>query len=121
MSAASFQDPKGVLVASCLSGRLSRDQQVGLTQALFKLLPLSWVLECVGFCVCYSLKAESLFPTAVQLWCSQPAQGPSPTPGSNPGLQTLAWALTSCSFGKASAVVVVLPFVYRLPRGGGLD
>ena len=44
-----------------------QDQQVGLLQAPFKSLLLSWVLDHVSLCVC-PLSAESLFPTA--LWVS---------------------------------------------------
>ena len=44
-----------------------QDQQVGLTQSPFKLLPLCWVLECVRFCI-HLLEAECLFPTT--LWLS---------------------------------------------------
>ena len=43
------------------------DQQVGLTQAPFKLLHLPEVLECVSFCVS-PFKVESPFPTS--LWFS---------------------------------------------------
>ena len=43
-----------------------QDQQVGLTQAAFKLLLLLWVLEPVRFCVC-PLRMESLFPPALCL------------------------------------------------------
>ena len=44
-----------------------QDQQMGLTQAAFKLLPLHWDLECVRFCMC-PLRVASLFPTT--LWLS---------------------------------------------------
>lgn len=37
-----------------------QDEQVGLTQATFKLL--TWVLECVGYCM-HALGVESLFLT----------------------------------------------------------
>ena len=40
-----------------------QDQQVGLTQAPFKLLLLPWISEHVRFCV-RPLRVESLFPTA---------------------------------------------------------
>ena len=43
-----------------------QDQQVGLTQAPFKLLLQPWVLECVRFCV-HPLRMESLSPTAFWL------------------------------------------------------
>ena len=43
------------------------DQQVRLTQAPFKLLPLLWDSEHVRFCM-HPLRAESLFPIA--LWLS---------------------------------------------------
>lgn len=42
-----------------------QDQQVGMTQASFKLLLLIWAPEHVRFCV-YPLRVECLFPTA--LW-----------------------------------------------------
>ena len=42
------------------------DQQVGLTQAFFKLLLMPWVLEFVGFCLS-PLRVKSLFPTVLQL------------------------------------------------------
>ena len=44
-----------------------QDQQVILTQDLFKLLLLTWVPECVRFCVC-PLRVESLFPTTLWLF-----------------------------------------------------
>lgn len=40
-----------------------QDQQVGLTQAPFKLLPLRWDLEQMSFCIC-PLRMETRFPTA---------------------------------------------------------
>ena len=43
-----------------------QDQQVGVTQAPVKLLPLCWDLERVRFCKCL-LRAKSLFPTALLL------------------------------------------------------
>ena len=45
-----------------------QDQQMGLTQAPFKLLPLHWVSDHVRFCVCRT-RTESLFPTALQISC----------------------------------------------------
>ena len=39
-----------------------QDEQVGLTQAIFKLLLLTWVLDCVGCCV-HPLGMESLLLT----------------------------------------------------------
>ena len=53
---------------SCLLplGEALQDQQVGMTQAPFKLLPLCWILEHARFCM-HPLRAESLFPTALQL------------------------------------------------------
>lgn len=50
--------PRMVLPHACLGA----DQQVGLTQALFKFLFLPWILECVRFCV-HSLRVKSLFPS----------------------------------------------------------
>ena len=44
-----------------------QDQQMYLTQASFKLLPLHWNSEHVRFCVC-PLKVESLCPT--DFWIS---------------------------------------------------
>lgn len=41
-----------------------QDQQVGLNQAPFKCLLLSWVPEHVRFCIC-PLRFESLFSTAI--------------------------------------------------------
>ena len=43
-----------------------QDQQMGPTQGPFKLLPLCWISECVGFCMC-TFRMKSL-PTA--LWVS---------------------------------------------------
>ena len=68
MASASYYVPR--VSTSCLLPlqETLQDQQVGLTQGHFKLLPPPWVLECVGFCVC-SLRVKSLLCTA--LWLSQ--------------------------------------------------
>ena len=54
-----------------------QDQQLGLTQATFKLLLLPWVPEHVRFCVC-PIEVQSLFPKALWVleskshWASKP-------------------------------------------------
>ena len=47
-----------------------QDQQVGLAEAVSKLLPLCWDSELVIFCI-HPLRMESLVPTALQLSCTQ--------------------------------------------------
>lgn len=54
-----------------------QDQQVGLTLASSKLLPLCWDSEHVRCCV-RRLRRESLFPADVELFCTQ-ATSESPT------------------------------------------
>lgn len=43
-----------------------QDQQVGLTQAFFRLLPLCWLLEHVRFCLCLLGAMFSCNPSALQ-------------------------------------------------------
>ena len=97
-----------------------QDQQVGLTQASLKLLPLHWVSECVRFCR-HPLRAESLFPTALQLSHRQiPLAFKARRPG---GLVFLVWdpqagepdvGLGPHSLGRTSAIVIILLFVGHL-------
>ena len=74
-----------------------QDQQVGLTWGPFKLLPLHWVLEHVGFCVS-SIRLESLFPTV--LWLSHIQaplafkarySGAPPSQCKTPGPRNMMW------------------------------
>ena len=51
----------------CPQGKALQDQQLGLTQAPFKLFLLPWVPEHVRFCM-FPLRVEFLFHTA--LWDS---------------------------------------------------
>ena len=55
-----------------------QDQQVGLIQALFKLLFLPWVLEHVRFCV-HFLRVESISHSPLALLKLSPAGLPSQT------------------------------------------
>ena len=66
LSAASVSIPRGS--RSCLLPlqEALQGQQMGLTLAPFKLLPLFWDSEHVRFCMC-PLKVESLFPLTLQL------------------------------------------------------
>ena len=103
-----------------------QDQQVGLTQAPFRLLLLPWVLENVRFCVC-PLRIESVFPTALWSpkskthWPSRLNILGAPLP--NTGLlgSGAQWgAQTPRSLGRTSAIVITLPFVCQSPWDMGL-
>ena len=85
MAAASVRVPR----VSCSLQQTLQDQQVDLTQALFKLLLWSGVLEHVRFCVGL-LRVESRFPTASGSLESKPHWPPKPNilgarlPGTGP-------------------------------------
>ena len=66
MADASFLWPQGELHGLLPLREALQDQQVGLMQVPFKLLPLPWVPEHVKFCVGL-LRVVSLFPTAIWL------------------------------------------------------
>ena len=66
MADASFLWPQGELHGLLPLREALQDQQVGLMQVPFKLLPLPWAPEHVKFCVGL-LRAVSLFPTAIWL------------------------------------------------------
>ena len=73
-----------------------QDQQVGLTSASFKLLPLHWDSECMRFC---ALKEWSLcflqpsgFPVYKSYWPSKPdSSGGSSSRCRTPRLGRLIW------------------------------
>ena len=65
-----------------------QDQQVGLTQAPFKLLPLGWISEHVRFYMS-PLREESMFPTA--LWLSHTSAPPAFKARSSGGLSSWCW------------------------------
>ena len=67
MAAASACEPRGSFICFLPLQEALEDQQVGVTQAPFRLLLLPWIPEYVGYCMC-RLRVESLFPTA--LWFS---------------------------------------------------
>lgn len=67
MAAASACEPRESFICFLPLQEALEDQQVGVTQAPFRLLLLSWIPEYVGYCMC-PLRVESLFPTA--LWFS---------------------------------------------------
>ena len=66
MASASIYVPRGNFHCLLLLQEALQDQQMGMTQAPFKLLPLPWVLEHVKFCM-HSFTVESLFSTALWL------------------------------------------------------
>ena len=90
---------------------------------LFQIMLLSWVLECVIFCVS-SLRVESLF--FIALWISQnKLYWPSKPNVLGLILPWRTWdripVCTHCCLGRPSAAVIILLFV-GCPHGGmGLD
>lgn len=60
--------PSTLDIPTCLLSlqKALQDQQVGLTQAFFRLLPLCWVLEHVRFCSCPLGAIFSCNPSALQ-------------------------------------------------------
>ena len=94
-----------------------QDQHAGLTQTSFKLLLLPWVQKSVRFCV-RPLGVESLFsqpsgsPKSKPCWPSKPNDLGAHFPGAGP----LGWGAqcgdqTLHSFGKTSAIVIILLFI----------
>ena len=100
-----------------------QNQQVGLTQATFKLLLLMWVSECVSCCV-YPLGVESLSLTTFWLSWKQAllafkakCSGGLCSHCRTPGLGCPLWDLDPSFLGENSAIVVILLFVGFPPRG----
>ena len=60
MASASIYVPRGSFHCLLLLQEALQDQQMGMTQAPFRLLTLPWVLEHVRFCM-HSFTVESLF------------------------------------------------------------
>ena len=87
-------------------------QQVGLTQAPFKLLPLQRDPESVRAGVC-PLRAESLFPTVLQVSHMQALRAfKAECPGGpwcrTPKLGNLMWDPDPSVLGRLSAAVIIL-------------
>ena len=100
-----------------------QDQQLALTQAHFKLLPLCWVLECVRYHVC-PVREESLFLTNFWLSHTQALKafkvrcsGCSSSQWNIFRLGSYYGARTPPFLGRISAIVIVFLFVACLPRG----
>ena len=94
-----------------------QDQQVGLTQAPFKLLSQFWVLECVRFCVYPLIVTFYFLQHSASLenkhhWPSKPNILGAHLPSAGP----LGWAgqcraQTPCFLRKTSAIVLIFLFV----------
>lgn len=59
MAAASACEPRGSFICLLPYQEVLEDQQVGVTQAPFRLLLLPWIPEYVGYCIC-PLRVESV-------------------------------------------------------------
>ena len=123
MAATSVYVPKGSSRGLLPLQEALQRQQVGLTQAPFKQLPLSWNSEHVRFSQC-PLGAESLFPTALWPSCMQvllafkaKCSGGSCSWHRTPGLGNLTWGSDPSLLGWTSAIVIILPFMGHLPCG----
>ena len=102
-----------------------QDQQMGLTQASFKLLPLHWDSEHVRFCVC-PLRVESLLP--ITLWLFQTwtllvfkagHSFGSSSQCSTPGLGSPVWSLDRSFLGEYLGYCNIPPICGSSPQGCG--
>lgn len=103
-----------------------QDQQMGPTQGPFKLLPLCWISECVGFCMCtLRMKSLSYCPLGlcIKAYCpSKPDVLGAHLPNSGPpGYKVQCGACIPCSLGKTFAIVIIFLFMSCLPRGESLS
>ena len=123
MAATSISTTKGSLSCLLPLWEALQNQQVYLTQDLFKSLPLCLVSDHVRFCM-HPLRAMSLFPTSLQL---SHMQAPMPDIlGAKHfyagflgwGVWCVAWTLHS--LGRTSAIIM-LSFVGCLLRAMCLD
>ena len=100
-----------------------QDQQVGLTQASFKLLILPWVSEHVRLCGhCLRVESTSHSPLALLKVSLTGLQSQTlwglVFPVQDEEAQCGAWI--THSLGRSSATVIILPFVSHPPGGMGL-
>ena len=122
MATARISIPRGS--SSCLlpPQEAIQDQQMGLTQAPFNLLPLCWDLKCVRFNIC-PLRAESVSYSSLALLDISPAGFQSQMFWGLIFLMQEPWAgepdvglrKNPHSLGRTSLIVIFLPFVDRWP------
>ena len=94
-----------------------QDQQVGLTQAPFKLLLLPWVLKLEIFCV-YLLRGDLYLsqpfgsPQSKPHWSSKPNILGAYLPDTGPSCWGARFRFEiPCSLRRISAIVIILSFV----------
>ena len=119
MTASSIYVPKRSPSCLLLLWEVLQDQQVGLTQATFKWLPIGWVSKPVRFCVC-ALKSEmSVCCSSLALLnarCSKQDVLGDPLPGAGPpSLGVWCGTQTPHSLERISEILIKLPFVGHLP------
>lgn len=126
MVAAACMCPGWVLIVSCLTESLCKDQQVDMSRVPFRSLPLSLTVCNVllipfksGVSITHRpVVLLNISPTDLQcqifwglLFLVQDPLSGEPSCG--------AWIL--CSLGRTIAIVAIFPFVGCLPRAMGLD
>ena len=97
------------------------EQQVGLTQASFKLLPLHWAYEtCVSLYewILFFLK-PSVSLISKPCWPSRADVLGFFLPSSDPWMRESNQ--TPCSLGRTFSIVIVFPFLSCPPRDVGLE